>query len=121
MKAIVFTLSAKECKAIEGIVINMEMARVMLNEGAKILGAQEKKLWDTLNMLYPEISEYQDKKFSFENFEVSYFMPDKDSERYKLLKEKAIMKQDFELGAKYRDLEKRAKEKEQGENDPTSK
>jgi len=106
MKAVVLTLKPKECKAIEAIVTQLKAGRTMMYEGAKLLSDNERMLWDRLNMLYPSISEYKDKKFCYENFEVTYFEPENKKEEYKLLKEKAVQNQDFELAAKYRELER---------------
>ena len=109
MKAVIVALTVEERKAIQGIVDKIQRGKVMMEEGAAVVGKTEKELWEMLHGLYPAAKGI-DKTFEYVNFEIRYFEPTTEIERIKQLKEKAIKDNDWEMAAKYRDTERKLKD-----------
>ena len=106
MKAVVIKLKKKERKALEAIVNNIKAGQQMLLEGGKILDENRSNLWKEVRGMYPKLPETRDVSFSYEDYELRYFVPSNKAEAYRILKEEAVRNKDFEKAAKYRDLER---------------
>ncbi len=106
MKAVIISLKKEERKVLEGTVNNLNAGKAMLLEGAKLYRESEKRMWDKLNALYPQ-KEESDRSFNTEDYEIRCWVATTKQEKYKMLKEKAIIDKDFEGAAKYRVLERK--------------
>lgn len=110
MKAVVVKLKVKERKALDGVVSEILAANEMMTRAGKILAEQRPMLWEMLNGMYPK-DKGAAKTFNYQNFEMSYFVPSTKQEEFKMLKEEAVTNKDFELAARYRDLERKEQDR----------
>ena len=110
MKAVVIALKKKERTALQGIVDEIRSANEMMLRGGSIANEQRRALWEMLNGMYPK-DKGINRTFNYENFEMSYFVPSTKQEEFKMLKEEAVTNKDFELAARYRDLERKEQDR----------
>lgn len=116
MKPVIIKLNEEQRKGLQAIVENLRGAKSAMIEAGKVHCDYSQKLWEYLYDWFPQTKKFngtQDASFEFENYEIRYFVPDKKSEEFKLLKESAIKAQDWEKAAMYREQEKTAREEEE--------
>lgn len=109
-------LKASESQSVKLFSEKMVAGKTMMDLGAQQYNEFKKKLWEEIYDLFPEVSDelVQDAIFNSDRMEITYSVPlpiDLEIERKKHLKEQAIKDMEFEVAAKFRDEERKLKEK----------